>query len=182
MRTHTTAVLVAITALLALPAGALAGGWATVGLSSTPDGLAAGAAWNVDLEILQHGRTPLDSVHPTVTISSGDETRTFAARHAGRPGTYRASVTFPHAGSWTYVIDDGFTARHPYPAVAIGGDAGGAGAAAAGRAGNDGGGGVAFDRIGLAALAGLAAAGLALLLPHTRRRRAAGPGAAALGG
>ncbi len=64
MRTHTTAVLLAITALLVLPAGALAGGFATVGLSSTPDGLAPGAPWNVELEILQHGRTPLDDVSP----------------------------------------------------------------------------------------------------------------------
>ena len=98
MRTHTTAVLLAITALLALPAAATAGGWATVGLSSTPDGLAAGAPWNVELEILQHGRTPLENVSPAVTIKAGDDTRTFAARPTGRPGFYRASVTFPHAG------------------------------------------------------------------------------------
>ena len=51
---------------------------------------------------------------------AGDESRTFAATPAGRPGFYRASVKFPHAGNWHYVVDDGFTARHPYPAVAIG--------------------------------------------------------------
>jgi hypothetical protein len=176
MRIHTTAVLFAITALLVLPAGALAGGWATVGLSSTPDGMTAGAQWNVDLEILQHGRTPLDNVKPSVTISAGDVHRTFAARHTGRPGVYRATVTFPHAGSWHYVIDDGFTARHPYPAVVIGGAA-----SAAPSSGRDDGRGLAWDRLGLAALAGLAAAGGALLAPRARRRRA-DPGAAALGG
>ena len=42
MRTHRTAALILITGLLALPAGSTAGGWATVELSSTPDGLAPG--------------------------------------------------------------------------------------------------------------------------------------------
>jgi hypothetical protein len=181
MRTHTTAVLFVITALLVFPAGAVAGGWATVGLSSTPDGIAAGAAWNVELEILQHGRTPLDNVKPSVTISAGDVTRTFAAQRSGRPGVYRAAVTFPHAGRWHYVVDDGFTARHPYPAVAIGGSRGGAGATAADSRDGDGRG-LAFDRIGLAALAGLAAAAGALGLPRVWRRRRADGRAAAIGG
>jgi hypothetical protein len=170
MRTHTSAACLAITGLLALPACAPAGGWATVGLSSTPDGLAPGTPWNVDIEVLQHGRTPLVAVHPTVTITSADEQRrrTFATHPAGRPGVYRASVTFPRAGRWRYVVDDGFTATHPYPPVQIGG----AGATTAARGGvTAGGGGVAFDRLGLAALAGLAAAGLALAPGRRRSRR-----------
>ncbi len=182
MRTHTTAALLAITGLLALPAGALAGGWATVGLSSTPDGLAPGTPWKVDIEVLQHGRTPLDDVHPTVTISSADGAtrRTFATRATGRPGVHRASVTFPRAGTWRYVVDDGFTARHPYPAVQIGGA--GAATAAGGGGGDDGDGGLALDRIGLALLAAVAAAGL-VLVPARRRSRRRDPGpAAATGG
>jgi len=170
-----------ITGLLALPAGALAGGWATVGLSSTPDGLAPGTPWNVDIEVLQHGRTPLQDIHPTVAITSADgaKVRTFTARPTARPGVYRASVTFPRAGRWRYVIDDGFTARHPYPPVQIGG---GGGEAAAGASAGDrdpDGGGLAFDRLGLAALAALAAAGLVLVPGRMRSRRAArGPAAA----
>jgi hypothetical protein len=186
MRTHTTAILLAITALLALPAAATAGGWATVGLSSTPDGVAAGTAWNVELEILQHGRTPLENVSPSVTITAGDVSRTFAARPAGRPGFYRVSVTFPHAGTWHYVVDDGFTARHPYPAVTIGAGGGSAAASAAAARPTDGGdGGLALDRIGLAGLAALGVAAGALLVPRGRRRRAeggAGAGTAAAGG
>ncbi len=181
MRTHTTAALLAITGLLALPAGALAGGWATVGLSSTPDGLAPGAPWQVDIEVLQHGRTPLDTVHPSVTIASadGDTRRTFATRRAGKPGVHRATVTFPRAGTWNYVVDDGFSARHPYPAVQIGG----AGAAAAGGGEGDGGAGaLALDRIGLAALAALAAAGLVLVPARRRSRRRGQETAAATGG
>ena len=167
MHIRTAAAALAITGLLALPAGATAGGWATVGMSSTPDGLGAGQTWNVELEILQHGRTPLADVHPTVTIGSGDRSQTFTTRPAGRPGTYRASVRFPTAGTWRYVVDDGFTARHSYPPVRI---------AAGAAAGTGTGGGLAGGRLALAALAGLAAAGLVLALPRRHRR------AAALGG
>ncbi|MEA2222277.1 MAG: hypothetical protein QOH83_653 [Solirubrobacteraceae bacterium] len=170
MRIRTTAAALAIIGLLALPAGALAGGWATVGLSSTPDGVGPGQSWNVALEILQHGRTPLNGVHPTVTIVAGDTTRTFQTRPAGRPGTYRAAVMFPGAGTWRYVVDDGFTARHSYPAVRIGA-----------RAADDvGGGGLAVGRLLLAGLAGLAAAALVLIRTRTRTRGRASP--AALGG
>jgi len=158
-RTRTILAAVAIIASLALPAIASAGGWATVGLSSTPDGLKPGATWNVELTIMQHGRTPLSNVHPSVTIASAGVTRTFASEPAGRPGVHRASVRFPAAGTWRYVVDDGFTARHTYPPVQIGAAAGGGAA-------------IAYDRLALAALAGIAAAGLALLVPRRRRRLA----------
>jgi hypothetical protein len=179
MRTHTRAAALAITGLLALPGAALAGGWAVVQLSSTPDGLAEGTPWNVDISVLQHGFRPLDDVHPTVTIVSADGSarRTFTTRSTGRAGVYRASVTFPQTGRWRYVIDDDFTARHPYPAVQIGGS-GGATASASASASAGGGGGVAFDRLGLAALAGLGAAGLALAPGRLRWRRRASAAAA----
>jgi hypothetical protein len=151
----------AIIGLLALPTVASAGGWATVELSSTPDGLQPGATWNVEVKVLQHGRTPLSDVHPSVTITSGDATRTFASTPTGTPGVHRASVRFPQAGRWSYVIDDGFTMRHSYPPVQIG--AVGAPAADSART-------IAYDRLALAALAGLAAVGL-VLLPQLRRRR-----------
>jgi len=171
MHTHprTTVAALAIIGLIALPAGALGGGWATVELSSTPDGLRPGATWNVELDVLQHGRTLLSDVRPTVTITSGQLSRTFTSRPTGKPGTYRASVTFPRAGTWRYVIDDDFATRHGYPSVQIG--AGGR-AETASAAGTEGGG-FAYDRLALAALAGIAAAALALVLP---RRRAAAQG------
>ena len=76
-----------IIALLALAPSAFAGGWATVGLSSTPAGTDPGKPWNVEMTILQHGRTPLDDLSPTITIRNGDATKTFNAdadRQAGR--------------------------------------------------------------------------------------------------
>ena len=153
-----------------------------VQLSSTPDGVAPGKPWNVDISVLQHGFRPLDDVHPTVTIVSADgsKRRTFATRPAGRPGVHRASVTFPQAGRWRYVVDDDFTARHRYPPVQIGGGAATATAGlTAGDGSGDGGSGLALDRLALAALAGLAAAGVAFAPPSLRSRRGR---AAAAGG
>jgi hypothetical protein len=49
----------ALAVALIAPTTSLAGGWATVGLSSLPDGAQPGEAWVVDLTVLQHGRTPL---------------------------------------------------------------------------------------------------------------------------
>lgn len=112
-----------LTLLLVLLAAAPAfgGGWATVGLSSTPAGVLPGKPWNVDITVLQHGRTPLDGITPAVQIhSAGGVIREFAAKPTGKPGVYRATVVFPTAGRWTYNVDDGFMGQsHTYPAVTI---------------------------------------------------------------
>ena len=63
-------VVLAVAAVL-LPAAALAGGWATVQLSSTPKGAQAGTPWVVNLTVLQHGVTPLAGVTPEVRIDQG---------------------------------------------------------------------------------------------------------------
>lgn len=115
-------VLLAVGLLLVFASAAHAGGWATVGLSSTPEGATPGTPWEVELTVLQHGVTPLADVKPVVTISSGAQRIDFAAQPTGRRGVYRASVTFPTAGRWEYQIDDGFISQQPhtYPAVQIG--------------------------------------------------------------
>ena len=107
--------------LLIAPA-AYAGGWATVGLSSTPAGTEPGTPWPVEITVLQHGVTPLEGVKPTVIITSGDARKTFAATPTGKPGVYRAKVVFPTAGRWNYAVDDGFISERPhtFPAVQIG--------------------------------------------------------------
>jgi hypothetical protein len=108
--------------LLAVPAIAHAGGFATTGLSSTPDGLKAGQPWKVELTILQHGSTPLPDLRPEVVTVDADGNRTtFAARPAARAGHYLARVRFPKAGEWTYLVYDGFNNATPttYPAVVI---------------------------------------------------------------
>ena len=104
--------LALLVAAVTVPA-ATAGGWATVGLSSLPPaGLGAGEDWPLDVTVLQHGRTPLAGVHPTVTVRnlrSGEVGGTFAATPTGKPGVYHAVVRFPARGTWTYEVYDGFT-------------------------------------------------------------------------
>ncbi len=146
--------LVGLVLLLLLPAGASAGGWATVGVSGLPDGTPAGGTWTVDVEVLQHGRTPLEGVHPGVLLRGpGGDERRFAAVATGRPGIYRARVTFPRAGRFAYVIDDGFGQQHQLGSVTVAASAPPAAAATGG------------DRDWLApvgaALAGLVAAAIA---------------------
>jgi hypothetical protein len=117
---------------------ALAGGWATVKLSSAPKNVSAGEPWVVDITVLQHGLAsqPLAGLKPTLTIrrvlsarttsSSLKEplARTFRTSPTSRVGVYRARVVFPGAGKWRYEVWDGFTqyggARtHRFKAVTI---------------------------------------------------------------
>jgi MYXO-CTERM domain-containing protein len=111
-------------ALIAVPAAG-AGGFATVALSSMPP--EDGSAWNVQLTILQHGRTPLDGLSPAIMIQNGDDAPlTFTATPTGEPGVYAAAVEFPSDGRWTYAINDGFSRIHTYkPVTVVGGGADG---------------------------------------------------------
>ncbi len=111
------AVLAVVAAVL--PPTAFAGGWATVQLSSTPDGAEARAPWVVDLTVLQHGVTPLAGVRPEIRISQGKLRRAFVARPTGRVGVYRARVVFPRAGTWRWTIWDGFSRTHTYAPVRV---------------------------------------------------------------
>jgi len=127
-----------VLAILAVPAGtALAGGWATVEVAA-PAGLSAGEPWRAELRVLQHGRTPLDGLSPSVEITDeAGAVRTFEARPTGQPGTYVATVTYPAAGTWRTRFYDGFTDVTPHrlapltvapaggaaPAAALAGDA-----------------------------------------------------------
>lgn len=118
---------IAAAAALALAAGAAAGGWATVGVSpEPPDGGEAGAVWNPELNVLQHGRTPLDGVQPTIELRNRDtgERASFAARPTGESGRYAARVVFPSAGTWVYAVDDGFGRSHGFPPLTIAADGG----------------------------------------------------------
>jgi hypothetical protein len=113
-----------VVVVLALPAVARGGCWATVQLSSAPNGLRAGDVWRVDLTVKQHGRTLLRDARPTVTVRApGGGTRVVAARKTTRVGVYRAAVVFPRAGRWSYTIFDGFVPscgrEHSYPPLTI---------------------------------------------------------------
>jgi hypothetical protein len=160
----------ALLALLIAPTSALAGGFATVGLSSTPDGTRPGEPWVVELTILQHGRSeaPLFGVQPAVIVSKedGSSLQRFRATPTARPGEYRARVVFASAGTWRYRVDDGFAgAIHTYPAVDIGGGSASAVVAVAGSGGG--------PKVWLALLAAVVA-GLGAGLAARLLRRAGG--------
>lgn len=154
-------------AALALPASALAGGWATAGLGPPNDGIGPGDTWNAKVTILQHGMTPLSGLHPTVTIRSGSTSKTFQATATGEPGVYLAKIVFPSVGTWSYSVYDGFTQyggaqTHGFPNVTIG-------------AGGTGGGGFPVVTTTAVFAALLGAAGLLFLLLRRLRVRAPAP-------
>jgi hypothetical protein len=114
-------IIVAAAVALACAGTAVAGGWATVKLSSLPKGMSAGEPWVVEITVLQHGLAsqPLCCLSPTLTIrkvavprstsARSAVSKTFRARPTGRTGVYRARVVFPSAGTWRYEVWDGFT-------------------------------------------------------------------------
>jgi hypothetical protein len=115
-------ILFAMTGLLvalALTGTALAGGWATVQLSSTPDRARACVPWSVDLTVLQHGVRPLAGLAPEVRIQNGSQVRAFRAVPTRKTGVYHANVIFPKAGTWRWTIWDGFSRAHTYYPVRI---------------------------------------------------------------
>jgi hypothetical protein len=92
-------------ATLALAPTASAGCWATVKLSSMPDG----RVWDVKVTPLQHGFRPLPNAKPRIEIRSGTAPwKVFAARKTAQRGVFRARVVFPTAGTWQLRIWDGF--------------------------------------------------------------------------
>jgi hypothetical protein len=121
-------------AALALPASALAGGWATAGVGPPPDDMGPGDTWNAKVTILQHGNpeTPLMGVIPTLTIKNGSTSETFKGSMTDENGVSTIKVVFPSAGKWSYSVYDGFTEyggakSHTFAPVTIGaaGDGGG---------------------------------------------------------
>ena len=71
------------------------------------------------MTILQHGRTPLQDLNPSLTIVNGDARQTFHAKETKEPGVYRVSVTFPSSGLWRYEVNDGFITGQPHTFKAI---------------------------------------------------------------
>lgn len=119
--------LVVLIVSLVLAAPAAAGGWATVGLGPPPPGTGAGDTWNAEMTILQHGQTPLTGIVPTVTIKKGDVQKSFTGTPTKEPGVYVAEVKFPSGGEWQYLVNDGFSRTHSFPAAQIAGGSGSGG-------------------------------------------------------
>lgn len=98
---------------------ALAGGWAVISLDRLPSGVVVGEPVIVGFTVLQHGRTPMTDLEPTITATlSKVEQFVVNAKVEGKPGHYTATLTFPAAGEWNWSIQ-AFTMDQPMPVLSV---------------------------------------------------------------
>ena len=96
-----------------------AGGWAVITLDELPTGVVAGEPFTIGFTVLQHGRTPMIDLEPTVTAGlSSDEKLVVYAEPEGKPGHYMATLTFPTEGEWEWSIQ-AFSMDQPMPLLTV---------------------------------------------------------------
>ena len=96
-----------------------AGGWAVITLDELPTDLVAGKPLKIGFTVLQHGRTPMTELEPTITAKSpSGEKLIFTAVPEGKPGHYAATITFPREGEWEWSIQ-AFTMDQPMPVLTV---------------------------------------------------------------
>lgn len=96
-----------------------AGGWAVITLDELPTGIVAGEPFTIGFTVLQHGRTPMIDLEPTVTAGlSSDEKLVVYAEPEGKPGHYAATLTFPKEGEWKWSIQ-AFSMDQPMPVLTV---------------------------------------------------------------
>jgi hypothetical protein len=126
MRHRSIALPVAVLAVFAAASIAAAGGWAQVTATNVPVDPPPGEETTIQLNVLQHGVTPVS--WPGLTVVATDRTsgavfRT-AATATGPEGSYVATLVFPSAGDWTLTFEstdlvmEGTAAMHVAPAAA----------------------------------------------------------------
>jgi hypothetical protein len=82
-----------------------AGGWAVITLDELPAGVVAGEPLTIGFTVLQHGRTPMTDLHPTITANLyKDEEFVVNAEPDGKPGHYTVTLMFPKEGEWRWSI------------------------------------------------------------------------------
>lgn len=96
-----------------------AGGWAVITLDELPTAVRAGEPLTVGFTVLQHGRTPMTGLTPTITATLyKDEQFVVSAEPEGKPGHYTATLTFPKEGNWNWSIQ-AFTMDQPMPVLSV---------------------------------------------------------------
>jgi cytochrome c2 len=104
---------------LIIPISVFAGGWAVITLDELPTNVVAGEPLTVGFTVLQHGRTPMTDIGPTVTAKlSLSEKMVVQAEPQGKPGHYVASLTFPKEGNWEWSIQ-AFTMDQSMPVLKV---------------------------------------------------------------
>lgn len=96
-----------------------AGGWAVITLDELPIDVVAGKPLTIRFMVLQHGRTPMTDLEPTITakLSKGETLTSFAVPE-GKPGHYTATLTFPQDGNWEWSIQ-AFTMDQKMPVLSV---------------------------------------------------------------
>ena len=90
--------------ILAIPV--FAGGWAVITLDELPMDVVAGEPLTVGFTVLQHGKTPMDGLEPTIIANLHKEQEfVVTAEPDGKPGHYTATLTFPKEGEWRWYIN-----------------------------------------------------------------------------
>lgn len=103
--------------ILAIPV--LAGGWAVITLDELPSNVMAGKQLTVGFTVLQHGKTPMTNLEPTVTLRSpSGEEIIVNAEAEGEAGHYTATLLFPDEGEWEWSIQ-AFTMDQPMPVLLV---------------------------------------------------------------
>jgi hypothetical protein len=97
-----TATLVLVASVMLTPPVA-AGGWATISVVGPSSAPVAGEPWLLELEVLQHGVTPIDWEQVSLVGRNPVSGMVAAAnaRSDGAVGRYLVEVVFPDAGVWT---------------------------------------------------------------------------------
>lgn len=106
-----------LSTIFAIPA--FAGGWAVITLDVLPSGVVAGEPLTIGFTVLQHGKTPMTGLSPTIVASLyKDEELIVTAKPEGKPGHYTATLTFPREGDWQWSIQ-AFTMDQRMPMLSV---------------------------------------------------------------
>lgn len=86
------------------------GGWAVVSVDNMPEYFVAGKPLVLTFAVRQHGHNLLEGLTPSIRAKSGSRVVEGRAWELQTKGSYRASITVPHAADWQITIESGFGA------------------------------------------------------------------------
>lgn len=111
------AIVLLLSLLLVVPV--YAGGWAVITLDELPSNVVAGEPLTIGFTVLQHGRTPMTGLDPTVTANLDKDAQFVVnAEPEGEPGHYTVTLNFPKEGEWGWSIQ-AFTMDLTMPMLSV---------------------------------------------------------------
>jgi cytochrome c2 len=105
--------------VLAYAVPVFAGGWAVIELDELPTNVVAGEPLTVGFNVLQHGKSPMVGLRPTITATLEKDSKFVVDTVPnGKPGHYTGTFTFPKDGDWNWYIE-AFTMTRPMPTLKV---------------------------------------------------------------